>query len=184
MDIQNLTQENKVFIRTLYKEMRDATSPFMNDRDFVMSNSQIFAFLSYAPVALAIASDGVVDDNEIAILEKIGKKIDVKQMVNLDLQEMMSVAFEPENPMTNEEFNLRVGSEILFLSRNMKKYEDDFVRALKALLTFDFNPKKEGSMTQNFSKLMDSVIENNVGKDKENELKNLQAFKQKIGITK
>ena len=182
MDIQNLTNENKVFIRTLYKEMRDATTSFMSDRDFNMSNAQMFAFLSYAPIALAIASDGVVDEKEIAMLEKFAKTIDVKAMVNLELQEMMAIAFEPESPMTNEEFNLRIGAEILYLSRNMKKYEADFIRAVKALLTFDFNPKADGSMTQSFSKLMDSVIEKNAGRDKENELKNMLEFKKKLGI--
>lgn len=182
MNINKLTNENKVFIRTLFNEMRKNLNNFISERDFNMSNSQLFTFLSNAPAALAIASDGVVDVEEIASLEKLSRSIDVYVTVNMDLLEMMSIAFEPDNCMTNEEFNLRVGSELLFLSRNMKKYEDDFINAIKTLLTFDFNPEKDGSLTASFSKLMDNIIDNNVSKDKVSELKKMNEFKSKLGI--
>jgi len=182
MNISELSNENKVFIRTIFNEMREKTKTFSTVRDFNMSNSQLFTFLSNAPAALAIASDGIVDVEEIATLEKLSRSIDVYVTVNMDLLEMMSVAFEPENCMSNEEFNMRVGSELLYLSRNMQKYEADFVDAMSALLTFDFNPEKDGSLTSSFSMLMDTMVKNNVSKDKEAEMKKMNELKVKIGI--
>ena len=182
MDINELTNDNKIFIRTLFKEMRDQTEAFANDRDFKMSNAQMFTFLSNAPAALAIASDGKVDTEEIAALEKLSRSIDVYTTVNMDLLEMMAVAFEPEECMTNEEFNIRVGSELLFLARNFSSYESEFVAAIKALLTFDFKPGSDGSLTSSFSMLMDLMIKNNISKNKEEEMKKMNDFKEKIGI--
>ena len=182
MDISNLTNENKVFIRTLFNEMRKSIKAFIDERDFNLSNPQLFAFLSNAPAALSIASDGIVDEQEIAILEKLSRGIDVKSSVNLDLMEMMAVAFEPENCITNEEFNIRIGAEILFLAKNFEKYESAFVNALKAMLTFDMDPKRDGSLTSSFSKLMDTMIENNVSKNKEAEMRKMKELKSKIGM--
>lgn len=182
MDINELTNEYKVFIRTLFKEMRDQTASFTSDREFIMSNAQLFTFLSNAPAALAVASDGSVDTEEISALEKLSRSIDVYTTVNMDLLELMSIAFEPEECMTNEEFNIRVGSELLFLARNLNRYENTFVAAIKALLTFDFNPGSDGSLTSSFSMLMNSMIQNNVSKNKEEELKKMNEFKEKIGI--
>ena len=138
--------------------------------------------MSNAPAALAIAGDGNVDDNEIAALEKLAKAIDVNASVNLELQEMMAVAGEPETNIINEEFNMRVGSELLYLSRNIKKYEASIIEAVKALLTFDFNPKKDGSLTSALNKLMDSVIKNNFSKNKEAEALKMKQIKQELGI--
>ncbi len=180
--MEGLTNENKVFIRTIFNEMRKSLQAFMDARDFSMSNAQLFTFLSNSPAAFAIAGDGTVDDNEIAVLERLVRAIDVNAMVNIDLQEFMSVAFEPENIMTNEEFNLRVGSELLFLARNADKYEADFINALKAMLTFDMNPKADGSMTSSFKTMMDAMIENNKSKNKAAEKKKLDEFKAQIGI--
>ncbi len=182
MDISSISNENRVFIRTIFNEMRINVKEFSQDRDFVMTNPQLFVFLSNVPAALAIASDGTVDEQEIATLEKISKTIDVKSAVNYDLMEMMAIAFEPEQCITNEEFNIRIGSEILYLSRNIAKYEKNFLKAIKALLTFDFNPKREGSLTSSFSNLMDSMIENNSSQNKEEELKKMQEIKQTLGI--
>ena len=68
------------------------------------------------------------------------------------------------------------------MARNLGNYENDFVNAIKALLTFDFSPDLDGSMTSSFSMLMNSMIENNVSKNKEEELKKMREFKEKIGI--
>ncbi len=182
MDIINLTQEDKVFIRTIFKEMRSNLEKYMTDRDFIMSNPQIFTFLSFSSAALAIASDGNVDNKEIAIIEKIAQGINVKAMVQMDLQEMMSVAFQPDETMIDAEFNLRAGAEILFLSKNMKAYEEDFMKAIKAMLTFDLNPGRENSLTDSFTKLMDSIIENNSSKNKAEEMKKIEQLKQTLGI--
>jgi hypothetical protein len=183
MSINELKTEDKVFIRTIYKEMRGKTDNFAKERNFIMSNAQLFTFLSNAPAALAIASDGNVDIEEIAALEKLARSIDVYVTVDMNLLELMSVAFEPENCMINEEFNLRIGSELLFLARNLNRFENEFITALKAMLTFDLNPKKEGSLTSSFNLLMDSMIENNVSKNKDQEKKKMKEFKQKIGIS-
>ncbi len=178
-----MTQHEQInFIKSTFKEMRNKTYNFSKDRNFIMSNPQLFTFLYNSSVALAIASDGNVDEVEIAIIEKLARSIDVSKTVNINLLEIMSTAPEPENCMTNEEFNLRVGSELLFLSRNMKKYEDDFIEAIKTLLKFDKDPKKDGSMTSALNKLMDFVTENNTGLNKEKEIPKIKEYKKRIGI--
>lgn len=182
MSTESLTSEDKVFIRTIFKEMRKSLEGFMDTRSYKMSNAQIFTFLSNVPAAFAIAGDGKVDENEIAEIERLAQTINVKKMVNMNLLEMMSVAFEPEDVMTNEEFNLRVGSELLFLARNTDKFEAEFITALKAMLTFDMQPDKEGSMTKAFNTLMDKTIEKNKSENKEEEKAKLEEFKSKIGI--
>ncbi|NOZ33805.1 MAG: hypothetical protein GXO80_00720 [Chlorobi bacterium] len=171
-----------IFIRNTFKEMRNKTERFSKDRDFNMSNPQLFTFLYNAPATLSIAGDGTVDEIEIAIIEKLARSIDVNKTVNLNLLEIMSVAPEPENCMTNEEFNLRVGSELLYLSRNMEKYERDFIEGIQALLKFDKNPKKDGSMTSALNKLMDFVIENNAGQSKVKELRKVKDYKKRLGL--
>ncbi len=180
--VENLSAEDKKFIRTVFNEMRRASKSYSEERGFEMSNAQLFAFLSYAPSAFAIAGDGAVDEHELAVLEKLARIIDVKAYVNIELQEMMSVAFEPEQIMTNEEFNLRIGSELLFLARNADRFEADFASALKAMMAFDINPDADGSMTKSFVALMDSTIKNNKSKNKDLETKKLNDFKAKIGI--
>jgi hypothetical protein len=183
MTINDLNNDDKVFIRTIFKEMRDKTDSFAKERNFIMSNAQLFTFLSNAPAALAIASDGHVDIEEIAALEKLARNIDVYITVDMNLLEFMSVAFEPEQCMINEEFNMRIGSELLFLARNLNRFENEFIAALKAMLTFDLNPRKDGSLTASFNLLMNSMIENNVSRNKEEEMKKMKEFKQKIGIS-
>ncbi len=175
-------KEDILFIKSTFKEMRNKTDRFSKDRDFTMSNPQLFTFLYNAPAALAIASDGTVDEIEIAIIEKLARSIDVNKTVNLNLLELMSIAPEPENCMTNEEFNLRVGSELLYLSRNMEKYERDFIEGIQSLLKFDKNPKKDGSMTSALNKLIDFVIENNAGRNKEKELRKVKEYKKRLGL--
>ncbi|MEA2042766.1 MAG: hypothetical protein U9N85_09475 [Bacteroidota bacterium] len=182
MAFQDLKNEDKVFIRTVFKEMRKNVQGYVSERAFSMSNAQLFTFLSNAPAALAVSSDGTVDNAEIAALEQLSKAIDVNQSVNMELQEMVSVAGEPDDCMINEEFNLRVGSELLYLSRNFSTYETEFIEAIKALLTFDFSPENDGSLTAAFRKLMDDVVENNFSKDKEAEQKKVDELKQKLGI--
>jgi len=174
--------EQVKFIKDTFKEMRNKTERFSKEREFIMSNPQLFTFLYNVPVTLSIASDGTVDDIEIAIIEKLARSIDVNKTVNLNLLEMMSVAPEPENCMTNEEFNLRTGSELLFLSRNIDKYERDFIEGVKALLSFDKHPEKAGSLTSTLGKLMDFVIENNAGKNKNKELQKVNEYKKRVGI--
>lgn len=182
MDINKLTEENKKFIRTIFNEMRKKTNSFSIVRDFNMSNPQMFTFLSICPAAFAAASDNVLDNNEIAKIEKLARMIDVSKTVNLDLLEMMSIAFEPENVMSNEEFNIRAGAELLYLARNLSKFEDDFISALKTLLIFDQNPKKAGSLTSSFNQLMDSMVNNNLSKVKGTEMIKMNEFKKRIGI--
>ncbi len=175
-------KEDILFIKNTFKEMRNKTEKFSKDRNFIMSNPQLFTFLYNASVTLAIASDGVVDQTEIAIIEKLARSIDVNKTVNINLIEVMSIAPEPENCMTNEEFNLRVGSELLYLSRNMEKYERDLIEGIKAFLKFDKNPEKDGSLTATLEKLMDFVIENNTGRNKEKEMLKIKEYKKRIGI--
>lgn len=182
MEAITLTSEEKMLVIDIFKSLRMYLSPFMEDRDFVMSNPQIFTFLMYAPVSMAIASDGVVDEKEIRLLDKITKEIDVNTAVNLDLMEVLAMATEPAEILLNEEFNMRVDSELLYLSRNMDKYEDDILKATKELMKLDKNPGSATSLKSTFSKWFEFVIESNAGRNKEEELKKVKKYKEKIGL--
>jgi predicted thioredoxin/glutaredoxin len=177
-----ITAEEKKLILEVFKNIRNNLKKYMTDRNFIMSNAQIFTFLLYAPVCLAIASDGEVDEKEIAILEKITKNIDVNSAVNLDLLELISIAPEPSNIMLNEEFNMRVDAELLYLSRNMNKYEKDIIEAVKNLLKLDRKANNETSLKSIFNKWFDFIIEKNAGKNKEEELKKVEQYKIKLGL--
>ncbi len=182
MDTQKISPEEIQTIRSNFKEIREKLEPFIQDRNFKLSNPQIFTFLTFAPAALAIASDGTVDDSEVAMLEKINRGIKVESMVDLNLYELMSYASEPEDCMLNEEFDMRAGSELLYLSRNMEKYRDDFIEALKILLKFDKRPDAEGSMTKSFVDLMNSVVDNNMSENKEVEKQKMDKLLERLDL--
>lgn len=180
--MENSLQNEAAKIKEVFGEIRNELDAFCNDRDFKMANPQLYAFLSYCPNALAIASDGTVDVHEMAALLKISRQIDVNKMIDMDLLELMSIAPEPEDCMLNEEFNIRVGAELLYLCRNMEKYESNIISAVKHLLKFDANPEADKSLTKVFAAMMKEIIKNNLSKNKENELKKLKEIQQKLGM--
>ncbi len=182
MDSTTLTAEEKKQLVLVFSNMRNNLEGYMKDRDFKMSNAQIFTFLMYAPVCLAVASDRQVDESEIRLLDNISKDIDVTTAVNLDLMEIIAIAPEPSDIMLNEEFNMRVDAELLFLSRNIDKYEKPIIESVKSMLKLDKNPESETSLNATFSKWFEFVIEQNASKNKEEELEKVKGYKQKIGI--
>ncbi len=168
-------------VQELFPQIREKLEPYMTERQFLMSNPQIFIFLTYVPTALAISADKRVDEKELKILDKIAKSIDAN-LLDLNLVEVLSFAPEPVGVMLNEEFNLRIGAELLHISRNMEKYENDFIEAVKLLLKFDKNPQADTSMTKTFSRFMDTIIETSLARDKEEEKQKIRQFKQRLGI--
>ncbi len=176
-----ITQDEINEIRTVFKEIRAHLQDYMNERQFPMSNVQLFVFLSNVPAALAIASDKEVDEEELKMLEKIARKIDVNTL-DLNVIELLSYALEPSQVMLNEEFHLRIGTELLYLSKNMDKYEGAIIDAVKALLKLDKNPDNPTSMTRTFEKLMDTIIASNMSKNKKLEEEKIREFKKRLGI--
>ena len=181
--MENSLQNEALKIREIFKEIRTDLSEFSVLRDFTMSNSQLYTFLCYSPNALAIASDRTVDESEMKALEKLSRQIDVNTMVDLDLLELMSLAAEPDNCILNEEFNIRVGAEILYLCRNMDKYEENIIAAVRSLLKFDANPEAEQSLTKVFAKMMEDIVKNNRSKNKKAELEKISEIQKKLGMT-
>lgn len=181
METIQFTQEAVEKVQNNFPQIRQLLQDYMQERDFNMSNPQIFIFLTYVPLALAISADKKVDVKELAILDKIAKSIDANAL-DLNLVELLSLAPEPMNIMYNEEFNLRIGTELLHISRNMDKYEQKFIQAVRKLLEFDSNPQAETSMTKTFSKFMDTVIDQSLAKNKEQEKAKITEFKRKLGI--
>ncbi len=181
MESITITQEAIEEVQKLYPQIRSHLDKYMHDREFLMSNSQIFIFLTYVPTALAISADKKVDEKELKILDQIAKSIDANAL-DLNLVELLSFASEPVGVMLNEEFNLRIGCELLFISQNMEKYEDDFIEAVKLLLKFDKTPEADTSMTKTFSRFMDQIIESSLALDKQEELARVQSFKKRLGI--
>ncbi len=175
--------KEKGFVQEAFEKMQKNVSQYANNQNFMMSNVQLFTFLSNVPASFAVAGDGVVDANEIKHLEKLAKGIDVNMNVSLELSEAISMnTVEPEGTMTNEEFNLRVGAELLYLSRHAEKYEANFIEALKALLSLDSDPASPGSLTASLRLMMDNVVKNNLSENKETERKKMDELKQKIGL--
>lgn len=181
METIAITPEAVEEVKKIYPQIRSHLEKYMKDRNFTMSNSQIFIFLTYVPSALAISADKKVDEKELKILDKIARSIDANAL-DLNLVELLSFAPEPMGVILNEEFNLKIGCELLYISRNMDKYENDFIQAVKLLLKFDKNPQADTSMTKTFSRFMDQIIESSLALDKEKELAKVQSFKQKLGI--
>ncbi len=182
MDAYTLSPEEKKQLILVFGNLRQNLSSYMQDRKFIMSNAQIFTFLMYAPVCLAIASDREVDEQEIRLLSKITSNIDVNSAVNLDLMEVIAIAPEPSNTMLNEEFNMRVDAELLYLSRNIDKYEDDIITAVKTMLKLDKNPDAETSLKNTFNMWFESIVKQNAGRNKEAELEKIKVYKDKIGL--
>jgi len=182
MNIMNLSVEEKNTIKTLFKEMRAQLAPYFEKRNVQFSNPQLFTFLSYCPSALAIASDRVVDESEKQIIELIGMYMNVDKMVNMEFLEMMSIAPEPENCLTNEDFNAKVAAELLYVCENMEQFEENFVQAVKAMLKFDSNPKADTSMTKSFVTMMNAIIDNNTAENKEDEKTKLIALFKRLDI--
>lgn len=182
MDATNLTVEERVQVVQVFGELRLHLNNYMADRDFKMSNPQIFTFLTYAPVCLAIASDRVVDESEVRLLSKITSDIDVNNMVSLELMEVIAIATEPEQTMLNEEFNMRVDAELLFLSRNIDKYEDEIVEAVKSMLKLDKDPTSETSLKATFSNWFEFIVKKNANKNDAAELEKVASYKEKIGL--
>ncbi len=181
MENIQLSQNDIDKVKNNFPKIRELLNDYMQERDFQMSNPQIFIFLTYVPLALAISADKKVDVKELAILDKLAKSIDANAL-DLNLVELLSFAPEPMQVMYNEEFNLRIGAELLHISRNMDKYEQKFIEAVKKLLEFDSNPEAETSMTKTFSKFMDTVIEQSQAKNKDQEKAKIAEFKKKLGI--
>lgn len=172
----------KQFVNGVFSEIRTALADFSRERDFHLTNGQLFTFLSFVPNAFAVASDGRVDEEELKVLDGLSRSIKVEVFVNLDLEEMLTLAAEPDNCILNEEFNIRAGAELLYLCRNLGRYEEAFVVALKAFLKFDRDPKEPASLTNSFVSMMNTMVEKNVSLNKEAEKANLAAFQKRLGL--
>ncbi len=176
------TKNDFVLVKEIFSELRNLLKGYMQERSFMMSNAQIFTFLSYVPNTLAIASDREVDESELKALVNIARSVNVDSMVNLDLLEVLSVAPEPEDIMTNQEFNIRAGAELLHISQNMDNYEEIFINAVKTFLKFDRNPEADTSLSKSFISMMDSMVKMNRSKNKEEETQKLNSIKEKLSL--
>ncbi len=70
METIAITPEAVEEVKKIYPQIRSHLEKYMKDRNFTMSNSQIFIFLTYVPSALAISADKKVDEKELKILDK------------------------------------------------------------------------------------------------------------------
>ncbi|MEM4134461.1 MAG: hypothetical protein QXV73_04620 [Candidatus Micrarchaeia archaeon] len=175
-----VTSEELSVLQEKMTQIRQILQPYMEQRDFRMSNPQLFVFLMYAPLALAISSDGVVDQNELAILEKVCKYIDVKQIISIDLFDLLTKIGEPQEVMTNEEFNMRIDSELLYLARNFSKYEKIIIDAAKKFLSISKDPTSGTSLHSYYNKWFDFITSQSVSKTKAKERQKIEQYKKKL----
>jgi hypothetical protein len=178
MDTQNDVQ----LVKEIFKELRLHLKNYIQERNFVLSNAQMFTFLSYLPNALAIASDRVIDNSELNALQNIAIAINVDTMVNLDLMEVLAIAPEPDGIMSNQEFNIRAGAELLYIAQNMDIFEKTFLSAVKTFLKFDRHPEHDTSLSKSFAAMMDGLIKNNRSINKLEEKRKLDSIKTELGL--
>lgn len=176
----NVAEINKMV--NTFSQIRLQLSKYMSERNFNMSNAQIFAFLLYSPLCLAIASDKVVDEQELKLLEKITKNVDVNKIVSVELFEILTAIPEPQNTIFNEEFNMRIDAELLHIARNIDQYEQDIIQSAKYFLSLSNDPTAATSIAQIYSKWFDFILLNSHSRQKEAEKLKIKEYKEKLGL--
>lgn len=176
----NVAEINKMV--NAFSQIRLQLSQYMNERNFNMSNAQIFAFLLYSPLCLAISCDRVIDEQELKLLEKITKNVDVKKLVSVELFEVLTAIPEPQNTMFNEEFNMRIDAELLHIARNIAQYEQDIMQSARYFLSLSNDPTAATSIAQIYSKWFDFILSNSVSKQKDTEKLKIKEYKDKLGL--
>ena len=68
--------EEKVILNNFFTEVRELLAEYCREREMVLSNSQLYAFLLVSPVTIAIATDGTVDFSETTMLVDVAVYFD------------------------------------------------------------------------------------------------------------
>lgn len=171
--------EEKVILNNFFAEVRALLAEYCYEREMVLTNSQLFAFLLVSPVSIAIATDGTVDFSETTMLVDVAAYFDRGV-----LPSEFDTLEQPEEAMSDHVFKKRIYTELRYLCVSMNRYEDKLVEALKALIQMDKRLSQTGeedSIKRKIVETMNNVIYNNLGKDSIEEPK-IQKVLDSLGI--
>lgn len=171
--------EEKVILNNFFAEVRALLAEYCHEREMVLTNSQLFAFLLVSPVSIAIATDGAVDFSETTMLVDVAAYFDRGV-----LPSEFDTLEQPEDAMSDHVFKKRIYTELRYLCVSMNRYEDKLIEALKALIQMDERLSQTGeedSIKRKIVETMNNVIYNNLGKDSIEEPK-IQKVLDSLGI--
>jgi len=115
------------YILDLYQE-------YTRERFIELSEDQFASFLAFFPTLLVAASDGIVDREEWLYCKKLASGLGHSYQ-------------EGDNEEAAENLTLVYRAEFRYLLKNMDKWEDKFLRALKAFLELNTDAKEFVSET-------------------------------------
>ncbi|TAE69006.1 MAG: hypothetical protein EAZ85_13560 [Bacteroidetes bacterium] len=172
----NNEQEKERLIR-FFKEIRQILFTYLEDRNLVLTNSQLFGFVLISPVTLAITSDGNVDLAETTMLVDVASYFE-RGILKTDFDALP----QPDNHISDKEFKKIIYSELRHLCFNIKGYENMLIESLKRLLVLDEELDPEANMRYavkfRVKEMMNSVIYNNLGVDSLEEARLREIWKQ------
>jgi len=164
MEKQVITpDQEKSILNNFFTEIRELLSEYCEEREMVMTNSQLFAFLLVSPVSIAIATDGTVDFSETTMLVDVAAYFDRGV-----LPSEFDTLPQPDNVMTDHVFKKRIYTELRYLCVSMNRYEGNLIEGLKALIKVDEKLSQTGeedSIKRKIAETLNNVIYNNLGKD-------------------
>ncbi len=172
--------QEKRILDNFFIEIRTLLADYCEEREMVMTNSQLFAFLLVSPVSIAIATDGTVDFSETTMLVDVAAYFDRGVLPS----EFDTLA-QPEDVMTDHVFKKRIYTELRYLCVSMNRYEDDLIAGLKALIKLDEKLSQTGeedSIKRKIAETLNNVIYNNLGEDSVEEPK-IKQILEKLEIT-
>lgn len=180
MEKQVITpDQEKSILNNFFTEIRELLAEYSEEREMVMTNSQLFAFLLVSPVSIAIATDGTVDFTETTMLVDVAAYFDRGV-----LPSEFDTLPQPEDVMTDHIFKKRIYTELRYLCVSMNRYEEKLLEGLKALIDLDEQLSQTGevdSIKRKIAETLNNVIYNNLGKDSIEEPK-IQQILEKLEI--
>jgi hypothetical protein len=178
MEKIELTREaEKERLVKFFNTIRVILHQYLEDRNLVLTNSQLFGFVLISPVTLAITSDGNVDLVETTMLVDVASYFE-RSILGTDFDTLP----QPENHISDKEFKKIIYSELRHLCFNINKYDKMLIAALKELLILDeeLDPKANMRYAIKFRvrEMMNSVIYNNLGLDSVEETRIRQIWRE------
>lgn len=162
-------EQEKELLQTFFAEAREILQDYFMERSLVLSNSQLFSFVLVSPIAIAIASDGVLDLTETTMLVDTASYFD----------QLMPTAFDslaqPKGVLSDKEFKKIIYDELRHITLNMERHEAKLLEVIKHLIALDVSLSMDKdpvfSIQHRIKQMMMSVIYNNLGKDTKEERK-------------
>lgn len=171
--------EEKAILNDFFIEVRELLANYCQEREMVLSNSQLYAFLLVSPITIAIATDGTVDFSETTMLVDVAAYFD-RGILSSDFDQL----HQPNDVLSDDIFKKRIYTELRYLCVSMNRYEEKLIAGLKALIKLDerlSQAEAEDAIKYRIVDTMNSVIYNNMGEDSVEEPK-IQKIMESLGI--